>query len=77
MHLAVSFPCVEGYEMADCPDCGKRQQGGLPVVVGVAGMCPHCHDRNHKGIKRTGEHTWECRDPQCGFRWSDCVGCGQ
>ena len=67
--------------MAECAECGKRSQAsrgdvGLPTVVS-GGVCPRCLGHQGVGIRVIGDRQYECRDPRCAFRWSECVGCGQ
>lgn len=63
--------------MGECAECKKRREAqvALPVVVSN-GLCPMCHGIRGAGIRPVGDRTYQCLDPHCAFRWSECIGCG-
>jgi hypothetical protein len=66
--------------MGECAECQKRREASraqaVPPMIVSGGICPRCHGVRGVGIKPVGEKLYECLDPRCAFRWSECVGCG-
>jgi hypothetical protein len=69
---------MAGVEKRPCRGCeerARRAAEALPTVI-AGGVCPRCHNIHALGIRAVGDRVYQCADPRCAFRWSECVGCG-